>query len=399
MRCFGLPGAQAFLGICFGNVVAMDSPRARSKGDFSWGETLWHEIVHVTHLRLSGNRIPRWLAEGIAVYETTAARPYWQMNLDFPFVLAFKNRRLLPLRDLDAGFNRPTNPGQVSLSYFQAAQVVEFIVQKYGREKLVSMFPKFRAGLKTPAVVDEVFGMDIDALDREFRDFIVQKYNLRNVDFDFEPEQIAAHAEDAQARLAQEVREHPTNPLLNLRFGLYYKRAKEYEKAITYLGKAKELFPRYVDHDNPYRALAEIYLDMGQKERAIQELTALTALNGKDLEALRLLADLCTERKQFDCAIAALTKMLYVAPFDPAVHQKLGHAYLAARRYDDAIREFQVHLLAGPDDLAGAHGDLADAYLQAGRKAEAKQAALKALEIAPDYERAQEILLACIGQE
>ena len=46
------------LGACFGRVVTLDSPRARPPGDFSWGETLWHEMAHVITLQLSRQRVP-----------------------------------------------------------------------------------------------------------------------------------------------------------------------------------------------------------------------------------------------------------------------------------------------------------------------------------------------------
>ncbi len=65
-----------------------------------------------------------------------------------------------------------------------------------------------------------------------------------------------------------------------------------------------------------------------------------------------------------------------------------------AGKFDQAIVELKINLLTEPQDLAGAHCDLADAFLKAGRKPEAKKSALAALEIAPSYERAQEILLA-----
>ncbi|MFQ6112708.1 MAG: tetratricopeptide repeat protein [bacterium] len=395
VRCFGLPGAQAFLGICFGNVVAMDSPSARTKGDFTWGETLWHELVHVTHLRLTENRIPRWLAEGIAVYETATARPYWYMNLDLPFITAFRNNYLLPLKELDAGFNRPRSPGQVSLSYFQAFTVVEFIAEKYGREKLLDTFPEFKSGKETAEVIQAVFGKTIDVLDGEFKNYVREKYKLEDVDYAYDSREAAAHAE-APGYLSKKIVESPNNPFLNLQFGLYYKKKGEPDKAIPYLEKTKKLFPRFVQHNNPYEILAEIYLEQGLKEKAIEELKSYTSLNGKDLKALTMLSDLCMETKDYDCAVEALTKAVYISPFDSGVHKKRGSAYLAQNRIEEAIQEFQILLHTHPSDLAGAHCDLAYAYLQAGKKSEAKKSALNALEIAPNYERAQEILLACV---
>ncbi|MFQ5637777.1 MAG: tetratricopeptide repeat protein [bacterium] len=396
VRCFGLPGAQAFLGICFGNVVAMDSPRARSTGDFVWGETLWHELVHVTHLRLSKNRIPRWLAEGIAVYETTNSNPYWNMNLHIPFIHAFQSDRILHLKDLDAGFNRPTSPGQVTLSYFQASLVVEYLVEKYGIQKLLQTFEEFKAGIETKEVFQRVYSESLDALNDGFRNRIKQKYKLDSVDYSFKPREWRAHSEQPGENLLKKLAKKPNNPFLNYQLGMYYKKNGEFEPAISYLSKAKELFPHYVTGENPYTALADIYLRKDQKKAAVSELIAYTRRNGKNSESLKLLADISIETENYQSAVQALSKLIFITPFEAAIHKKLASVYLKTKKYDLAIKEFKTQLLTQPQDLAGAHCDLADAYLQAGFIKEAKKSALASLEIAPGYEKAQEILLACI---
>ena len=61
------------------------------------------------------------------------------------------------------------------------------------------------------------------------------------------------------------------------------------------------------------------------------------------------------------------------------------------------MREFRAALQTGAPDKAAAHCDLGESYLLAGRKAEAKREALAALEIAPSFERAQELLLNAVG--
>jgi len=60
---------------------------------------------------------------------------------------------------------------------------------------------------------------------------------------------------------------------------------------------------------------------------------------------------------------------------------------------DDAIRNFRVALATRPLDRASAHADLAEALAEAGRRDEAKKQALAALEIAPTFTRAQDLLL------
>ena len=75
VRTVGLPGMLGALGACFGRVVTLDSPKARPPGDFNWEPTLWHELAHVITLQLSKQRVPRWLTEGISIYEEKLGSP------------------------------------------------------------------------------------------------------------------------------------------------------------------------------------------------------------------------------------------------------------------------------------------------------------------------------------
>jgi tetratricopeptide (TPR) repeat protein len=63
-----------------------------------------------------------------------------------------------------------------------------------------------------------------------------------------------------------------------------------------------------------------------------------------------------------------------------------------------ALTEFQVVLALGPPNLAEANYNVASAYYALGRQPEAKHAVLRALEAAPRYEKAQELLLRIVGQ-
>jgi tetratricopeptide (TPR) repeat protein len=63
------------------------------------------------------------------------------------------------------------------------------------------------------------------------------------------------------------------------------------------------------------------------------------------------------------------------------------------KNIDVAIRAFRSAIAAGPADKATAYLDLAEAHFAAGQVADAKRQALAALEIAPSFERAQDLLL------
>ena len=93
----------------------------------------------------------------------------------------------------------------------------------------------------------------------------------------------------------------------------------------------------------------------------------------------------------------ALRVIADIDPFDATAHAQLGKMALARKEYAPALIELQAALALGPPNLAEAHADIAEAYLGLGRKDDARKAALKALEQAPTYPRAQDLLLAAMG--
>ena len=77
-------------------------------------------------------------------------------------------------------------------------------------------------------------------------------------------------------------------------------------------------------------------------------------------------------------------------------------ASLAGRRCSEkmrpaAIRAFRAALASQPPDKAVAHYDLAQAYLLGGQSADAKRETLEALDVAPSFEPAQDLLLKIVG--
>ena len=112
VRTMGLPGMTYALGVCFGQVVVFDSPKARPPGDFSWQETLWHELTHVITLQMSNNRVPRWLTEGISVWEEAQARPDWGRETHVPFAQAAGGREAAEAEEPQRGVpgSRPDRP-------------------------------------------------------------------------------------------------------------------------------------------------------------------------------------------------------------------------------------------------------------------------------------------------
>ncbi len=112
VRVAALPGI-GLLGVTFGYVVAMDSPSGRASGDFHWGSTLWHELAHVFTLEATDHRVPRWLSEGISVFEEWRTGPTPGVVVPPDVITALSEDKFLPVSDLDCRLHPPglSEPG------------------------------------------------------------------------------------------------------------------------------------------------------------------------------------------------------------------------------------------------------------------------------------------------
>jgi len=390
VRSLGLPGLGA-LGVCFGQVVAMDSPAARHPGEFNWGSTLWHEFTHVITLQMTNNRIPRWFSEGLSVYEERRARPGWGDDWSLQNLKAYKDGRFVKINDLDAAFIRPKSPDGVPLAYFQASQVCEFIDAKFGFDAILKMLALYKDGATDQDALQKALQLTPENFDRAFDDYIKSK----TAGWLSALGSLAQPAGDPPSKEALQAlaRVKPNDYFVNLRLGGLYKADGSNDLAIEHLKKAAELFPYYGADGNPYWLLADIYEASGRKQEAADALQNLIRHNETNADALGRLAGLRVSLGDKSGAADALRQAFYISPFDPRLHKLAGGIYLETGHTPEAIREFRVQIALAPPDLAEAHYDLARALDAGGNRAEARREVLRSLEIAPGFEKAQELLL------
>ena len=102
-------------------------------------------MSHVFILTATNHRVPRWFTEGLAVHEETQASPEWGDRITPDILAALRDKKLLPVADLDRGFVRPEYPAQVIVSYFQAGRICDYIQDRWGDDKLLDMVHSFAA--------------------------------------------------------------------------------------------------------------------------------------------------------------------------------------------------------------------------------------------------------------
>ena len=159
--------------------------------------------------------------------------------------------------------------------------------------------------------------------------------------------------------------------------------------------KAAALWPTATGNDSPHAQLADIALEKKDRQRAINELTTLMNVDFENLSIAEHLAALLREAGVSDPARTrpVYERIVALDPFNGDAHAALGRIALQKNEAEFAAREFRTVLALKPIDPAVAHTDLAESYLKAGKRDDAKRQALAALEIAPSYARAQDLLL------
>ncbi len=389
VRTIGLVGLGA-LGVSFGPVIAMDSPSAREPGDFNWGSTFWHELAHTFHLGMSDGRVPRWFSEGLAVYEERRARPGWGGDVTPSFLLAHLEGRLLSVGELNRGFARPSYPEQVIHSYYQASLVCELIEREAGWGALVGMLHAYRDGLTDEEAFQSVLGTDVDDFSDRFFAYLEDRFAgpLKAL----APARVF-EGQPSREELKERAAADPNDFIAQLSYGHVLAEGGRYDEAIPYMERAKAAFPEFAGAGSPYHYLAFIYRERGELERAEAELAALTAINERDLEANLALAEIRQALDDKTGAAEALARTAYIYPYDPTPHVRLAELYAATGDLAGAVRERRAVLALDPVDRVEALYQLARAYYAAGDLGSARRTVLSALERAPAYEAAQELLL------
>ena len=394
VRTLGLPGMIGALGACFGKVVTLDSPNARTPGEFNWEATLWHEMAHVVALQMSNQRVPRWLTEGLSTFEEKRARPDWARDQDLGFATDLNEGKVLSLRDLNGGFTRPET---ISMAYFQASVLVEHMIDEYGESTIHQLLRAYGDGLDTEAALEQV-GLDFDTLQASFDIAVEARFgDLRRAMTTPDEPMPNPDSPDHLVQLGELAERFPGSFGVQMTLGHALRAAGETDAARAAFEMAVTLAPMATGASSPHVPLAGIAIDQDDRGLAMDHLEAHLAHDHRDIEAARQLAALAEEAGDDVRMRRAYELIIEVDPFDWIPHQALGRLAMAREDHEVAAREFEVTLAIGPIDRVAAHVDLAESYLAGDRLDDAKRAVIAALEIAPTYERAQELLLLIVG--
>jgi len=379
VRTAGLPGMAYALGACFGQVVTMDSPHARP-GEFQWEATLWHELAHVITLQMSNGRVPRWLTEGISVWEEKVHRPEWSRGMDMSFASMLNRKETLKLRDLNAAFTdaapfrwRITKPRCSSSTSLRPTA-------KTGCTSLLLAFAK---GQDIDAALKAALNTDLDQMQSGFDQTLEKMFGKLRVALQLE------EGIDFRKMPADDVKKyaasHEGNYPAQLTLGEVLRKEGDIDGALKAFERAAALVRWRLATTAPNAQIAEIALQKKDTARAIKALQELETWDFDNPEVARQLAVLLKESgkpgSRHDSAI--YQRIVQIDPFDADANAALGRAAMQMNQPADAVRAFRAVVALKPVDPAMAYTDLAESYFKSGNRTEARKQTLAALEIAP----------------
>jgi tetratricopeptide (TPR) repeat protein len=301
------------------------------------------------------------------VYEEHRARTGWGFDVTPAFLDAYLKGKLVPVSRMNDGFMHPAYPEQVMFSYYQASLVCDLIARDNGENAIYQMLQAYKAGKSTDEVFRSVLKTDLPSFDKKFDAYMRERFSIPLASLD----KFRRTMSDARRLFT----------------------AGQFDTAIPLLQIAQMAFPQYGGDDSPTWYLAQIYSKKGDTRKAADELKRLAASNETNYAAQLALAEALQQLGDNKGAAAALTAAIYINPFELPVHQRLADLAKATGDTKLAVRERRAVVALAPVDRPEALYQLAVAYREAGDSAAARHTVLRALEDAPNFEKAQTLLL------
>ncbi len=369
VRSVGLPGNAGHLGICFGRLVTMDSPRARPPGTMNWQQVLWHEFVHVITLQKTRNRMPRWLSEGISVYEETQKDVSWGQRLSPNFKQIVDGEGFPAVGDLRRFFADPETPMHLMYGYFVSGEFVAFYVNHYGLDALVTALDRIGDGMAAVEALISASGVSARLMDERFMEYMGNRCAP-----------LKALSKNSEFREALDAGKEAVE-------------AKDWVEAEQFFLKAHALYPDYIAKDAPLRLWVDAGMARGDPGWHRKALKKLVEWDATAHEACLVLSEFYVEDKDWAAARAVLDRALAVRPFQVDILRQRAEVHELLANWDAAIADWRRLIYLDVPGRAAHRLNLAEVLAKKGEVKAAKAEVLALLETMPHFWDAQQLLL------
>jgi tetratricopeptide (TPR) repeat protein len=389
IRTFGLPGGDGFLGVCFGRLITANSPASQGERPSNWQSVLWHEFCHAVTLEKTKNRMPRWLSEGLSVYEERQRDPASGESMTPRYRELLLDESLTPVSRLSAAFLDPPTPLHLQFAYYQSSLVIEFLVANHGFDSIIRILDDLADGIAINDALARSVG-SVEELDRRFQAYARDQAEAfgRSADWSSAGLPLRTSAE----QWAQWVEEHPDHVGGLTRFAESLITAGREAEAILPLENLVRLEAVTGQRSGPLEWLAAAYRKAGRVDDERRTLAKLVSLADDALPALARLAELAIADEDWASLAVYGDKILAIQPLAPMGYRFVATAAQRMRRPADAVRALSVLQRFDPVDPAELDYRIAMAKSELGDTRQATDHLIDALREAPRFRDALRLL-------
>ena len=202
-------------------------------------------------------------------------------------------------------------------------------------------------------------------------------------------------AEKAIEHFNKALRMRPSSAEVHSNLGNVLRGLDRIDEAVTHYEKAIKLKP---DLAEAHYNLAISYAGQGKIDEAIGKYLDALRFRPNDVDTLSNLGYALAEKGKFDEAVEYYKKAIEIEPENIIAHGRMGLALANIGRLDEALEQVGIVLKATPFDIE-MHCNVGILLERQGKTDEAIKAYRRALQINPEYTKAQQLLKAALSKQ
>jgi tetratricopeptide (TPR) repeat protein len=335
--------------------------------------------------------MPRWLSEGISVYEEGREDATWGHKLNPRFRAMILGSELTPLSQLSSAFLGAKSPLHLQFAYYESSLAADYLVQSFGLPVLKAILDDLGAGQTINETLPRRTKTTLEQLDRNFAKFARERAEKVAPELTWDEPDLPVDADSAAVSLWLD--KHPKSFWGWRRLGTRLVTEQKWPQAQEVLDRLKALYPEYIGPENAYMLLAAVHRHSSNRSAESAVLEELAARDGDASAAFLRLIDLDQAAGDWKSLARNARRLMAVNPLVPSPHRALARASEELGDRAEAVTAYRALALCDDSDPAGVHYRLARLLQESGKYNEARREVLKSLEEAPRFLDAHRLLL------
>ncbi|MCA9220926.1 MAG: hypothetical protein KDA71_11395, partial [Planctomycetales bacterium] len=340
-------------------------------------------------LTKTNNRMPRWLSEGISVYEERLRDPRWGQSMTARYREMILGEDFTPVSKLSGAFLNPPTGAHLQFAYYESSLVVQYLVEKHGEEKLNAVLDSLADGIPINESLATNIG-PIERLEAGFSEYAKEMALAFGKDLEFERHELEP---DETAEIIRWAGEHPDNYWARMTLVQRAIAAEDFKSAAEHLEFLVEKDAATAEQGGVLESLALCYRELGRESDERKTMEKLFSVSPDALPSLERYIEMEKSEQNWSSVLATAAQALEIQPFATAIHQSVATACRELGQSEKAIDSLLALQAMDPIDVAGLNFQLAESLAAAGKTQAATDHLVDALLVAPRYRDAHKLLL------